>query len=272
MISEKSEQLDALLSSYGSVAVAFSGGIDSALLAYTAHEVLQDRMIALTVDSNLLTKADHGDVDDFCARYGIPHRYVPVDVFSIPEFAANPKDRCYYCKRTIFTTLQKAATDAGMAVLAEGSNVDDEGDYRPGLKAIAELGVASPLRATGFTKDDIRRLSKELQLPLWDKPSAACLASRIPYGELITPDSLRQIEAAEDYMHSLGFKGCRVRKHGNLARIELSDMLSGAEGGSLSAFLRDRELIAAHLKETGFQYVTLDLQGYRTGSLNEVLK
>ncbi len=272
MLSEKSASLDELLTSYGSVAIAFSGGIDSALLAYTAHEVLGDRMIALTVNSSLLTQADHQDVDDFCSRYGIPHQFVDVDVFTVPEFAVNPPDRCYHCKKHIFTTLKAAAEAAGMAHLAEGSNVDDEGDYRPGLKAIAELQVESPLRKAGFTKDDIRRLSKELELPLWNKPSAACLASRIPYGDRITPEALQQIEKAEEYMHSMGFNGCRVRKHGNLARIELADMLSNVEGGSLSAFMRDRELIYTHLKEAGFQYVTLDLQGYRTGSLNEVLK
>lgn len=263
---DKYENLISKLKSYGSVAIAFSGGVDSAFLLYAARQALGDKVLAITASSGLFPKREMNESLEFCKKLGVKHVVLEVDELAVPGFKDNPKDRCYICKKDLFTKLIKTASDNGIPNLAEGSNTDDEGDYRPGLLAIKELAVKSPLREAGLSKDDIRKLSKEFGLPTWDKPSFACLASRFVYGEHITKDKLRMVEEAEEFLKSLGFKQFRVRIHGDssfLARIELptEDLPKAAAGDLL-------EKINQKLRKIGFVYVTLDLGGYRMGSMN----
>lgn len=263
-LNEKFAHLKSLLRELGSVAVAFSGGVDSTFLLKAAHDALGDRCAALTMQSCLFTRREMDEAKAFCAREGVRHIVLEVDELSIPGFRENPRDRCYLCKRALFSRLQSVAAANGLACVAEGSNVDDMGDYRPGLRAIAELGVKSPLRAANLRKSEIRELSKRLGLPTWDKPSLACLASRIPYGETITAEKLAMVGRAEEVLFGLGMKQGRVRVHGNVARIETLPE-------QFDLILKNRVLITAELKKCGFSYVALDLEGYRTGSLNETL-
>lgn len=258
----KMERLKALLNDYGSVAVAFSGGVDSAFLLKVAHDALGERCVAVTVRSGVFPAREFLEAAAFCEREGVRQLVVDGDVFRIDGFAANPVDRCYLCKRSLFGMMLNATSAEGMSVVCEGSNVDDMGDYRPGLRAVSELGIQSPLRACGLGKREIRALSAELGLPTSDKPSFACLASRFPYGETITEAKLGMVERAEDFLRDAGFGQVRVRIHGDMARIEV-------EPGSFEDVLGMRERIAAELKGFGFSYVALDLQGYRTGSMNE---
>ena len=261
---EKLEALKSMLKGYGRTAVAFSGGVDSTFLLKIAHDVLGDGCIALTARSEVFPAREHSEASAFCLEEGVRHVVADVDVFSVEGFADNPPDRCYLCKRAIFGKMLQVAAAEGMSAVCEGSNVDDLGDYRPGLRAIAELGVESPLRACGLSKAEIRSLSAELGLPTSAKPSFACLASRFPYGRRITSAGLGMVESAEDFLRDAGFRQVRVRIHGDVARIEV-------EPDSLAAALEMREAIASALKGMGFAYVALDLQGYRTGSLNERL-
>lgn len=263
---EKYADLRAGLRALGSVAVAFSGGVDSTFLLWVAHDVLGDAAAAITVDAPACPRREMAEAADFCRRYGIRQRLIPVDQMAIPGFADNPPDRCYHCKKVIFTHITKAAREMGITAVADGSNVDDTGDYRPGMAAIRELGIVSPLLAAGLTKAEIRALSKERGLPGWDRPSAACLASRFAYGQRITVGGLSRVEAAEDMLHGMGFDRVRVRVHGDLARIEVDPALFPRllEGDGAAR-------IARTLSDLGFAYVTLDLRGYRTGSMNEVL-
>ena len=213
--------LKSRIASEGKAAIAFSGGVDSVLLLYAAREALGENALALTVSLHAVPERELALAKAFCERFGIRHRVETVDEFSIEGFAANPSNRCYLCKRALFTRMRAAADEEGIPFLAEGSNVDDQGDYRPGLRALKELGIASPLKDAGFTKAEIRQMADRLGLSGWNRPSSACLASRFAYGEPITPEKMKRVEKAEDYLQDLGFTQKRVRVHGNLARIEL---------------------------------------------------
>jgi uncharacterized protein len=265
-IKEKETALTERIKTAGKLAVAFSGGVDSTYLLYKAHEVLGENCIAVTVRSQVITREEFDWTVDFCKQTGVKQEVIDFDVFSVDEFAENPSDRCYYCKRKIFGAVLETAAKYGITQAADGSNVDDDGDYRPGMRAIAELGIVSPLKEAGLSKSDIRMLSKEAGLVTWDHPSAACLASRFTYGEKITDSGLERVAAAEKFIKDLGFEGIRVRVHGDLARIEAAP--SDIE---LMTYDRARKEISAELRRLGFKYVTIDMDGYRTGSMNEVL-
>lgn len=268
LLQRKVKKLQGLLKSYGRVAVAFSAGVDSTLLLKAAKDYLgAERVLALTVQSAFVPAADIREAQEFCLAEGIHHQLVALEPLLYYDVRTNPADRCYFCKRLVFGKLRELAGAANIVHLLDGSNVDDLGDYRPGHKAVKKLGILSPLQEAGFTKKDVRDLSAELGLKTATKPSAACLASRIPYGEELTEDKLRRVEAAENYLHGEGLTQLRVRSHGDLARIELSPE-------DIEAFMSKGhyEKVAHKLRELGFAYVTLDLEGYRQGSLNETLK
>ena len=263
---DKYNRLLSILSSYGSVAVAFSSGVDSTFLLYAARAALSDNIIAVTASSGVFPKRELKEAIDYCERLGVRHVVVNVNELEIEGFAANPKNRCYICKKELFGGFKKTAEEHGMAVVVEGSNLDDEGDYRPGLRAIQELDIKSPLREAGMTKADIRSLSQHFGLPTWDKSSFACLASRFPYGESISDRKLEMVDKAEELMMQLGFKQFRVRIHGNdifLARIEL---LPDDIARLMAEDVRKR--VYDEFKKLGFTYVSLDLFGYRTGNMN----
>ena len=262
----KYEALCLRLRELGSLAVAFSGGVDSTFLLEAAHQVLGDRVIAVTAVPAFVPRREQREAADFCRERGIRQIVVSPDRLRLDAAMQNPPDRCYLCKREIFRNILDVAHECGIAFVAEGSNVDDTGDYRPGMRAIRELGVLSPLLDAGLNKQEIRLLSRQLDLPTWAKPSFACLASRFVYGEAITDEKLRAVEQAEDLLLGLGFTQMRVRVHGPLARIELlPEDLPRLTAPDL------RGKIVSALREYGFSYVTLDLQGYRTGSMNELL-
>jgi len=262
----KYEKLKNYLQELGSIAVAFSGGVDSTFLLKTAHDILGDRVIAITARSHSFPKRELDEATDFCKKESITHIIFDSEELEIEGFSKNPANRCYLCKRELFTKILTIAKEHKILHIAEGSNKDDEGDYRPGLTAVAELGIKSPLRYAELNKQEIRHLSKDMNLPTWNKQSFACLSSRFPYGEEINPERLSKIDKAEQFLLDIGFHQVRVRYHGNLARIETDDA-----GFALMSSQDMREKIQATLKEMGFTYIALDLLGYRTGSMNETL-
>lgn len=248
----------------GSAVIAYSGGVDSSLVLRAAVEVMGPRVIAVTADSQTYPPAELAEASGFARSLGVDHRVIQTDELACEEFAANPPDRCYFCKKELFGKLKDIAGGEGIPFILDGSNADDLKDFRPGSRAAAEFRVRSPLREAGFTKNDVRDCARLLALPLWDKPSAACLSSRIPYGRRITPDILKTILSAEDHLHALGIGQVRVRHHGDTARIEI-------DRRDFSLLLSDEtaRTIVSGLKALGYTYVCIDLEGYRTGSMNE---
>ena len=267
MASTKLDQLRALLRSFGSCLVAYSGGVDSVFLAYVAREVLGDRSLAAIADSASLPRREFEEALAIAEQFKLPVRVVRTKEFDNPEYLANPSNRCYFCKSELFSELAPLAKQESFAVLAYGENASDVGDFRPGAKAASEFQVRAPLKEVGMTKAEIRELSAQFGLPTADKPQMACLSSRIPFGEVVSPVKLKMIEQAEGFLRDLGFYDVRVRHHelkaGHLARIEL-----GAQ--EIPKFLSDGLLtkVAGALKQFGYSHVTLDLEGYRRGSTN----
>jgi len=263
---QKLARLKEVIRGHGSLLVAFSGGCDSTFLLKVAHDVLADRAMAVTARSETYPSTEYQEAARFAQDIGVRHLTIDTSELSVEGFSSNPPDRCYFCKGELFEKLLEIAREHGIQYVADGSSLDDASDHRPGMRAAAELGVVSPLKKAGLTKDDIRELSKMLGLPTWDKPSFACLASRFPYGEEITAEKLNMVEAAEDFIRNLGFRQVRVRHHGTIARIEVPEE-------DMGRFLdcSVRQSVFSRLKEIGYVYVSLDLKGYRSGSLNEVL-
>jgi uncharacterized protein len=266
-LERKAGALSALLGDIPSLIVAYSGGVDSAFLAYAATAVLGPRALCVTADSPSYAERHRALAIRIAVEFHLNHEIIRTNEMAREEYRANPADRCYYCKHELYTELTALARARGIATIADGSNADDRGDYRPGRRAAREFGVRSPLDEAGLTKDEIRELSRRAGLPTWDEPASACLSSRIPYFSEVTDEKLRMIERAESVLRELGFRVCRVRHHDTIARLELGrDDIARALDPEVSAAI-DRELRAI-----GYAHVTVDLRGYRLGSLNEALK
>jgi len=267
LIEEKFGRLKEIFQSMGRVLVAYSGGVDSTLLLKTAKDTLGEKnVIAVTALSPLYPERELKEAKKMAQVIGVEHLFIESNEMEIQGFSENPPNRCYYCKRELFEKLLTLSRDRGIPFIIEGSTLDDEKDHRPGRQAIQELDIRSPLKEAMFSKEDVRKLSNTLGLSTWDKPSFACLASRFPYGEGITVEGLRMVDEAENFLFGLGFKQVRVRHYQNLARIEIPP----EEMGRLMNGLL-REKVVNRLKKIGYKYITLDLQGYRSGSMNEVL-
>ncbi|HNX36219.1 MAG TPA: ATP-dependent sacrificial sulfur transferase LarE [Kiritimatiellia bacterium] len=267
LLDDKEKKLHALLKGYGCVAVGFSGGVDSTLLLRVAVDVLgSGNVLALIADTPSLPRKEFAEALRLAEPMGAECAVIDPDELSDPAYAANPADRCYFCKKCLFSMIARVAAEKGFATVLDGNNADDAGDYRPGRRAAVELGVKSPLMEAGLTKAEIRALSARAGLPTADKPAMACLASRIPYGTRVTAEVLGQVERAEDALRAAGFAQCRVRHHGDIARIEVAV-------AELPRLLAEglREEVVRAVRAAGYRYVTLDLQGYRMGSMNEKL-
>jgi uncharacterized protein len=265
-LDEKYTRLISLLAEKGGAAVAFSGGVDSSFLCYAAREALGDKAIAITVVSPMLPQREIDCAREVAAKVGIRHFLIEEEGID-EEVAANPKERCYFCKKIEFTAIMNEAKKHGVHTVLDGSNRDDPGDYRPGLKALAELEIYSPLRAAELGKAEIRELSRRFDLPTWDKPAFACLASRIPYGERIDREKLSRVERAEEALRRAGFRQFRVRSHGDIARIEVAPE-------ERRRFFNEKTLdsVSRELKAQGFLYVALELEGYLMGNMNRAVK
>lgn len=262
----KLAQLREILTSLQGVVVAFSGGVDSSLVLAVARECLKEKCLAATATSETYSHKELDAARAFARKIGAEHCVFETSELGIEGFRENPPDRCYFCKHELFSKLRELAGERGLAHVADGANADDRNDHRPGMRAGAELAVRSPLMEAGITKDEVREISRALGLPTWGRPARACLASRFPYGSAITADKLVQVAAAEDVLDSLGFTQFRVRHHGDVARIEVpaDEVPRLVEPGT-------RAKVVAELKRAGFTYVTVDLQGFRSGSMNEIL-
>lgn len=264
---DKKIRLENILRGYKSVAVAFSGGVDSSFLLRTARDVLGDKAFAITARTGAFPERELSQAEGFCRREGIRQYGFDFDVLEIGGFTANPPERCYICKKALFGRIKEIAAENGAEYVLEGSNLDDEGDFRPGMRAVSELGIKSPLREAGLAKTDIREFSRSMGLDTWNKPSFACLATRIPYGEEITSAKLELIKTAEQFLFDRGFLQVRVRLCGDTARIEiLPEEFEKMLEESTRGYVYD------NFKALGFNYVTLDLGGYRSGSMNEILE
>lgn len=263
----KRQRLLELLQGYGSVAVAFSGGIDSTVVARAAREALGDQAIAVTADSASVPRAELAEAVQLARLIGIRHRVVRTEEFANPDYVRNEGDRCYHCKSELYERIETLLPELGVSVMCSGANLDDRGDYRPGLTAAAEHQVRHPLQEAGFTKADVRKLAQAWELPTWDKPASPCLSSRIAPGLEATPERTSRIEAAEAWLRSLGYRECRVRLHpGELARVEVP-------AAELERLLQPavRSELTRRFRELGFQFVTLDLEGFRSGNLNTLV-
>jgi uncharacterized protein len=264
-VQERLKELEGIVAPYGSALVAFSGGVDSSLaLADASRALPKEKVLAVTSNNETYLPSELGLAREFAASLGVEHLVVNTRELDDPNYASNPTNRCYFCKSTLYSDLAELAAERGYACVVDGANKDDEGDYRPGRKAARELGVVSPLSVAGVGKAEVRELAKYLGLPSWDKPALACLSSRFPYGQEITPEKLSQVARAEEFLRREGFQQVRVRHHGEIARLEV-----GPEEMERAFALREE--ISAELKDAGFLYVTLDLAGYRSGSLNAAL-
>jgi pyridinium-3,5-biscarboxylic acid mononucleotide sulfurtransferase len=263
ILKDKTDMLRSILTDMGGCVLGFSGGVDSTLLFAVAAELLGDRALAVTATSQTYPERELNEARELAEKIGGRHLVIVSEELDIPEFRDNPRNRCYYCKKELFGKLREIADREGLHYVLDGTNVDDAGDHRPGRTAAAELQVRSPLEEAGFTKQNIRDLSRTLGLPTWDKPAFACLSSRFPYGTAITPARVGQVGCAEESLRELGFRTLRVRYHGSVARIELG------EGEFERATGIHRDDVVRVVKAAGFTYVALDLQGYRTGAMNE---
>lgn len=262
---EKQNKLEDYLKELGSVLLAYSGGVDSTYLMHEAHKVLGDKALAVTMNIASVPEREIAGARKHAKDEGIRYEVMKLDQFGIDGFSENPENRCYFCKKTLFTMLKDKAKEEGISYVIDGTNQDDTRQYRPGLKALEELGVKSPLRYAGLHKTEIRALSKAAGLPTWSQPSFACMATRFPYHEKITDEKLHRVEQAEQFFYNHRFKQWRVRSQGDLARIEVLPE-------ELMKVMALREALVPYFKKIGFTYVTLDLEGYRSGSMDEVLK